>query len=71
MMDAFSSAAQNTSFAGRRLHLGICGSIACYKMADVLRALLKMGLHVSVTLTDGARHGFAMNAIWKVHRKKV
>lgn len=55
MMDAFSSAAQNTSFAGRRLHLGICGSIACYKMADVLRALLKMGLHISVTLTDGAR----------------
>lgn len=55
MMDAFSSAAQNTFFAGRRLHLGVCGSVACYKMADVLRALLKMGLHVSVTLTDGAR----------------
>lgn len=55
MTDAFSSAAQNTLFAGRRLHLGICGSVACYKMADVLRALLKMGLYVSVTLTDGAR----------------
>ncbi|WP_300774772.1 flavoprotein, partial [uncultured Desulfovibrio sp.] len=54
-MDAFSSVAQNTFFAGRRLHLGICGSIACYKMADALRALLKMGLHVSATLTDGAR----------------
>lgn len=55
MTDAFSSAAQNTFFTGRRLHLGICGSVACYKMADVLRAFLKMGLHVSATLTDGAR----------------
>ena len=55
MTDAFSPAAQNTFFAGRHLHLGICGSVACYKMADVTRALLKMGLHVSATLTEGAR----------------
>ena len=46
MTDAFFPAAQNTFFAGRHLHLGICGSVACYKMADVTRALLKMGLHV-------------------------
>lgn len=55
MSDVFSPVSRNTFFAGRRLHLGVCGSVACYKMADALRALLKMGLHVSVTLTDGAR----------------
>ena len=26
-------------FAGKRLHLGVCGSIACYKALDLLRAL--------------------------------
>ena len=42
-------------FAGRRLHLGVCGSIACYKALDLLRALHALDIHVSVTLTDGAR----------------
>lgn len=55
MTGGFASAARNTFFAGRRLHLGVCGSVACYKAADALRALLKMGVHVSVTLTRGAR----------------
>lgn len=55
MMPVFASAAGSTFFSGRCGHLGICGSVACYKMADVLRALLKMGLHISATLTGGAR----------------
>ena len=42
-------------FAGKRLHLGVCGSIACYKELDLLRALHALDIHVSVTLTDGAR----------------
>ena len=42
-------------FAGRRLHLGVCGSIACYKALDLLRALHALDIHVSVPLTDGAR----------------
>ena len=42
-------------FAGKRLHLGVCGSIACYKALDLLRALHALDIHVSVTLTDGAR----------------
>ena len=42
-------------FAGKRLHLGVCGSIACYKALDLLPALHALDIHVSVTLTDGAR----------------
>ena len=46
---------QSTRFAHKRLHLGVCGSVACYRATDLLRAWLKLGIHVSVTLTDGAR----------------
>lgn len=47
---------QSTRFARKRLHLGVCGSVACYRAADLLRAWLRMGIHVSVTLTGGARN---------------
>ena len=46
---------QSTRFERKRLHLGVCGSIACYKAADLLRAWTGMGIHVSATLTPGAR----------------
>lgn len=46
---------QCTRFARRRLHLGVCGSVACYRAADLVRGWRAMGIHVSVTLTPGAR----------------
>ena len=39
---------------GRRLHLGVCGSIAAYKAVEILRALQKADIAVSVTLTEAA-----------------
>lgn len=39
---------------GRRLHLGVCGSVAAYKAVEVMRALQKVGVQVSVTLTESA-----------------
>lgn len=42
-------------FAGKRLHLGISGSVACYRALDVLRGLRALNIHVSATLTQGAR----------------
>lgn len=42
-------------FAGRRLHLGVSGSIAVYKALDLLRAWQDVGLKVSVTLTEAAK----------------
>lgn len=42
---------QSTRYERKRLHLGVCGSVACYKAADLLRAWAGMGIHVSATLT--------------------
>lgn len=41
-------------FGGKKLHLGVTGSIAAYKSLDLLRAFYKAGLRVSVTLTSAA-----------------
>lgn len=41
--------------AGRRLHLGVSGSVAAYKSLDLLRAFTSIGLEVDVSLTSGAR----------------
>ncbi|MDL2267222.1 bifunctional phosphopantothenoylcysteine decarboxylase/phosphopantothenate--cysteine ligase CoaBC [Desulfovibrio sp. OttesenSCG-928-G15] len=38
----------------RRLHLGVCGSVAAYKAIDLMRLLQKAGISVSVTLTESA-----------------
>jgi len=42
-------------FLGRRLHLGICGSIAAYKALDLVRMFRDTGADVGATLTDSAR----------------
>ena len=45
-----------SALRGRKLHLGVCGSVAAYKAAEVMRHLQKLGVSVSVTLTEaGAR----------------
>lgn len=46
---------QSGVFAGKKVHLGVCGSIACYKAAELLRKLLAMQIQVSATLSAGAR----------------
>lgn len=44
-----------TRFTGKRLHVGVCGSVACYKAVDLLRMWRDAGLDVGATLTDSAR----------------
>ena len=46
---------QLSHFAGRRIHMGVTGSIAAYKALDLCRELLRADLLVSATLTDAAR----------------
>lgn len=46
---------QSSVFSRKRLHLGICGSVACYRATDLLRAWQRLGINVSLTLTAGAR----------------
>jgi phosphopantothenoylcysteine decarboxylase/phosphopantothenate--cysteine ligase len=41
---------------GRRIILGVTGSIAAYKAAELLRALRKEGADVRVVMTDAATH---------------
>lgn len=39
---------------GKRLHLGVCGSVAAYKAVELLRLLQKAGMDLGVTLTGAA-----------------
>ncbi|GAB6176958.1 bifunctional phosphopantothenoylcysteine decarboxylase/phosphopantothenate--cysteine ligase CoaBC [Desulfobaculum senezii] len=44
-----------TGFRGKRLHLGVSGSVAVVKSLELMRALAKTGVHTSATLTTGAQ----------------
>lgn len=41
-------------YSGKRLHLGVCGSVAAYRSPDLARGWQDAGLQVSVTLTPSA-----------------
>lgn len=43
-----------TFYQGKRLHMGVTGSIAAFKMLPLLRDFLETGMGVSVTLTESA-----------------
>jgi len=44
------------TLAGKHLVLGLSGGIACYKAAELCRALVKAGASVQVVMTDAAQH---------------
>lgn len=41
-------------YGGKRLHLGVTGSVACYKTLEMMRAWQKMDLAITVTPTKAA-----------------
>src|SRR5471030_2343529 len=41
---------------GKKIVLGLSGGVACYKAADLCRALTKAGASVQVVMTDAATH---------------
>lgn len=49
-----STQAQTHVLAGRHIVLGLSGGIACYKAAELCRALIKAGCSVQVVMTDAA-----------------
>ena len=53
-MPAASSSQLTTPLAGRRILLGVSGSIAAYKSAILTRLLVKAGAEVQVILTEAA-----------------
>lgn len=40
---------------GREIVVGVCGSIACYKVAEVVSRLVQMGAGVTVCMTESAQ----------------
>lgn len=48
-----------TSFTGKRLHLGVSGSVAGYKALDLLRQWQDAGIGVGVTMTKSATRFFS------------
>jgi phosphopantothenoylcysteine decarboxylase/phosphopantothenate--cysteine ligase len=45
-----------STLAGKHLVLGLSGGIACYKAAELCRALVKAGASVQVVMTEAAAH---------------
>jgi len=45
-----------SQLAGKHIVLGLSGGIACYKAAELCRALVKAGATVQVVMTDAAEH---------------
>lgn len=41
---------------GKRIVLGLSGGVACYKAAELTRALIKAGASVQVVMTEASRH---------------
>ena len=54
-MSALNPFYASTRFADKKLHLGISGSVAAYKILDLLRSFIKLQIRVSATLTEGAQ----------------
>ncbi|MFZ3140523.1 bifunctional phosphopantothenoylcysteine decarboxylase/phosphopantothenate--cysteine ligase CoaBC [Polaromonas sp.] len=52
--EANQPAAENLDLAGRHIVLGLSGGIACYKSAELCRALVKAGATVQVVMTEAA-----------------
>jgi phosphopantothenoylcysteine decarboxylase/phosphopantothenate--cysteine ligase len=48
------STASSTDLQGKRIVLGLTGGIACYKAAELTRALVKAGASVQVVMTEAA-----------------
>lgn len=45
-----------STLAGKHIVLGLSGGIACYKAAELCRALIKAGVTVQVVMTEAAEH---------------
>ncbi len=44
-----------SNFTGKRILLGICGSVSAYKAVELMRLLQEAGIGVSITLTESAQ----------------
>jgi phosphopantothenoylcysteine decarboxylase/phosphopantothenate--cysteine ligase len=70
-MDAALSADPRQDLAGRHIVLGLSGGIACYKAADLTRALVKAGASVQVVMTDAAEHFITATTLQALSNRSV
>ncbi len=55
MYQAPYSFSKDSHLRGKGIHLGVCGSIAAFRAADLVRWWSKNAVHVSLTLTEAAQ----------------
>jgi len=58
-------------FAGKKVLLGVCGSIAAYKSASLVRLLMKAGAQVQVVMTPAATEFITPLTLSTVSRREV
>ena len=68
MTDPTDSAAE---LAGRHIVLGLSGGIACYKAAELVRAMIKAGATVQVVMTEAAEHFITAVTLQALSNRKV
>ena len=56
---------------GRRIVLGLSGGIACYKAAELTRALVTVGASVQVVMTDAAEHFITATTLQALSNRSV
>jgi phosphopantothenoylcysteine decarboxylase / phosphopantothenate---cysteine ligase len=56
---------------GRHLVLGLSGGIACYKAAELVRALVKAGATVQVVMTEAAEHFITATTLQALSNRNV
>jgi len=57
--------------AGKRIILGVTGSIAAYKAAQIASALVQRGADVHVVLTEHATHLIGPATFWSLTKNQV
>ena len=57
--------------AGRHIVLGLSGGIACYKAAELTRALVKAGATVQVVMTEAAEHFITATTLQALSNRAV
>lgn len=56
----------NGTLAGKKIILGVTGSIAAYKAAHLASAMVQRGAEVHVVMTDSARHLIGESTFWSL-----
>jgi phosphopantothenoylcysteine decarboxylase / phosphopantothenate---cysteine ligase len=62
---------ERLDLAGRHVVLGLSGGIACYKSAELVRAIVKAGGTVQVVMSEAAEHFITPVTMQALSNRKV